>query len=191
MAWSSAIAALAIIFSFQNCQKAPHADEISSSGNTAAGSSSSKIDLASESIHQIDFIIVEKETVTRAGRTFDLMVNKTLEINLRTGAFDVVSDFGGVAVKKCLTEDLKNELTAILKTAKICKIAATVTADHVCTQSLKLPYAEILTDVGQYGLIDGGVCGEVSNELCGEHKTLLKGFIASLKTQYKNLNCAL
>ena len=188
-AWISSLFVLAIIFSFQNCQKAPHVDEISSMHLSSSHASSSKINLSSEQVQQIDVLIEEKETITRGGNTYDLMVNKMLEIDLKTGVFQVVSDLGGTPARYCLTESFKNELVSILKTSQICK--SETVKDRICAQVIKPAYAQILTDVGQYDLGQSAdSCGSESNDLCGDQAKMLKGFIATLKTQYKTLNCA-
>ncbi|MBC7459018.1 MAG: hypothetical protein H7235_12105, partial [Bdellovibrionaceae bacterium] len=90
LVWLGAIVGLVVLFSFQNCSKSKH-DDLTSDSTT----SSSKISLSSERVKQIDIVISELETLNRAGSSYDLMVNKTLEIDLDSGIFQVASDLGG------------------------------------------------------------------------------------------------
>ncbi|MBC7421647.1 MAG: hypothetical protein H7328_13040 [Bdellovibrio sp.] len=177
-----------MIFSFQNCQKVPLANDVAALPSVAQ-LNNSKIDLKDEKLNQVDFVITEKETVTRGSHTFDLMVNKTLQISLSSGVFQVVSDLGEGLVPYCLTESLRHELLSILKSSQIC-IAPDEPAGQVCAQVIKLPYAQILTDIDQYDLGSAtDSCGSGAQDLCGSQADMLKGYVAALKTQYKSLSC--
>lgn len=176
---------LVIMFSFQNCAQAPRADDIS--GQTSAFAA--KVDLQGEKLNQIDFLIQENESVSRAGRTYSLAVNKNLQVNLITGVMSVVSDLGGPATEFCLTEGLRNELISVLKASQICK-KPEAPAGKLCTMVMKLPYAQIRTDVDQFdlGAANDG-CGSGGVDLCGAQADMLKGYAAALKARYKSLSC--
>ncbi len=181
------VASIAIVFTFQNCQKAPFADEIASQYRS---NPAQKIDLKNEKISQLDVFIDESETITRSGRSFQLMVTKTLQIDLNSGVLQAVSDSGGAPVQYCLNENLKNELLGILKTSQICKTPSTPPAGTMCSMAIIPAYAQLLTDVSQYNLgyaNDG--CKTNMDDLCGDKSAMLKGFIAALKTNYKTLIC--
>ncbi len=177
--------AFLIVFSFQNCSQAPRADEVTYSAELT----SMKVDLQSERMKQVDFLIQENESVTRAGRTYSIAVNKTLQVDLITGIFKIASDLGLDPNDYCLTDSLKQELLTILKGSQICK-NPDIASDKVCTMVLKPSYAQILTDVDHYdlGSANNG-CGAGSVDLCGSQPDMLKGFIAALKNQYKSLSC--
>ena len=175
-----------VVFCFQNCQKNPTANGMTSISSSQA---QGKVNLQDENVSQIDFLIQENETVTRVSRTYQLVVNKTLKINLTSGVFQVVSDLGGAAAEYCLTNSLKDELVSLLKSSQICKSEA-VSSGQVCAQVVKRPYAQVLTDINQYDL--GGAsdsCGSNSQDLCGSQASMLQGYLAALKSQYKNLIC--
>jgi hypothetical protein len=175
-----------VIFSFQNCQKAPYADEVSS----LKPSVTAKVDLQNEKISQLNVYTQESEMVARQGRTYELYVSKTLQIDLATGQIQVVSDVSNVPIDYCLTDSLKNELLGILKTSKVCKTAAETAPGVVCTMALIPPYAQLTTDAAQFNLgaaSDG--CRRNMDDLCGDQSAMLKGFIAALKTKYKSLTC--
>jgi hypothetical protein len=89
-------------FAFQNCQKAPHADDISNDSNVSSINSTNKVDLAGQKISEISFLIQEDETIARASGSYELVVNKTLKINLNTGALTVVSDTNPTPTNLCL-----------------------------------------------------------------------------------------
>lgn len=186
-------AALILLISFQNCQKPPYADEINSQVLNAIGSSGSdynKVDLNQEAVDSINFLIQDSQIVSRAGKTYQINYNKTLQINLKTGNILESSDLSGETAHYCLTEALKNELIAILKSSQVCKKQQNSPAGSVCTQVMKLPYAQVMTSREQFDLgsaSDG--CGNNSIDLCESQPDLLKGYIEAIKKQYQQLVC--
>ncbi len=183
------LATFAVAFvAFQNCQKAPNANDVAS---FAVGSqnASEKIDLRSERISEITFNINEIESVVRSSNTYQIAVNKSIKVQLDTGFMSVSSDLDSRINRFCLSETLTSELVAILKDSQVCKAAKTQDG-RMCTQAMKTPYAVILTDSGSYSLgsaTDG--CGSNSIDLCGNQVSILQGFIALIKTKYSSFVC--
>lgn len=190
----SAIAGLLVLLSFQNCQKAPYQDELNNNLSTNATGSSNqnsaeKIDLSQQRLTQIEFLSNEAVTVTQNQKTFSVLANKSVQVDLATGHIKVSSDASSDVANYCLTDDLKNELLNILKTAAVCKGGAVSTAE-VCTQVLKEPYSRLATQSDQFDLgsaSDG--CGRNAVDLCDDGATLLKGFAANLKSKLATLIC--
>jgi hypothetical protein len=190
MKFVGALIATALVgfLAFQNCQKAPNPNDISAPAGEAHPISG-KFDLQTEKISEISFIFQEPETVTKKSNSYQIEVNKNLKINLLNGEMDLTSDLDSSSKKLCLTETLLNELNSILKTSQICK-AAPITDGRMCTQVMKLPYAVLVTEKENFSLgsaTDG--CGSNAVDLCAEQKSLLQGFVASLKTRYLGFVC--
>lgn len=186
---SSIIAVFILLFSFQNCQNPPHPDEVSGQALNAVGISNS-IELNQEALQSISFIINDFKIITKAGNTYQLNYNKTLQIDLKTGTILETSDIDNETVKYCLNESLKNELVSILKSSQVCKSQPNLPEGTVCSQVMKLPYAQLFTDKVQYDLgsaTDG--CGSSSIDLCGDQSNLLKAYIENLKKQYQQMIC--
>ncbi len=183
------LATVAVGFvAFQNCQKAPHPDDISTAAVGVQGSSS-KVDLQTQKISDTDFLFQENTKVVKNSVTYDVLVNKNLKVVLPSGQMFLTSDLTSTTEKFCLTETLRNELISILKSSQICK-SQSANAGQLCTQALKLPYAIITTEKESFSLgsaTDG--CGSNSQDLCGEQAGILKGFIASVKTNYRSFVC--
>ena len=186
MKWARLFVAVIILFSFQNCQKSPYADEIST--KVAANANANNVDLSKESLDQVSFIFSEKEVVTKNNQNFEIFINKSLEIDLASGVVHVLSDLGDAATA-CLTENLKQELVSILKSSQICQ-SAPGAPDQMCTQVITPAYAQIKTSKDQFDLgFSSNGCGHNVLDLCGEQAALLHGYIQALKNQYKNLSC--
>lgn len=184
---ASIIAGVIILFSFQNCQKSPYADEISSL-SLAANSSNGQVDLSKEALLEVNVVISEKEIVTKNNQNFEILVGKNLSIDLSTGVIQITSDLGSSSTA-CLTESLKQELVSILKSAQICK-SGEGSPNQMCTQAIVPAYAQIKTSQDQYDLgFSPNGCGNNVLDLCGEQASLFQGYIQALKNQYKNLNC--
>ncbi len=175
---------------FQNCQKAPHPDDLSTAA-LGAQTTANKVDLQSQKIADISFNFQETETVPHNSSSYQLLVNKTLKVTLPSGTMVLSSDRDATTQNYCLTETLANELISILKSSQVCKNQVSTAPDQVCTQALKIPYAVLTTEKETYSL--GGAsdgCGQNSVDLCGDQVPVLKGFIASVTKNYKSFSCS-
>lgn len=180
---------LAGFVAFQNCQQAPHPNDLDNAAAVDTNAVSKSLDLANEKISDISFSFLENTTVVKPSGSYSVGVNKNLKISLPSGKMVLTSDLDDSSSEYCLTETLTNELVKILKSAKICRTGAAAEG-KVCTQVYKLPYATLVTEKATYELgsaTDG--CGSNSVDLCGESASLLQGFYASLKTNYKSFSC--
>lgn len=187
------VSAVVVTAAFQNCKQMKPGDGVIAT-QVPDGASDTVIDLSDKKILQVNFLIQEKQTINRSSGTYDSIVNKTLEINLDNSRINIVSDneveTADAPLALCLTNSLKNELESILQSSKVCKQSTNKTENQICTQVMKLPYAQIMTDQSQIDLgaaSDG--CGSNSSDLCGEQATVLKGYISNLKNIYKTLTC--
>lgn len=180
--------ALILLLSFQNCQKPPHPDEINQSALNLQGGSQ-KIDLNHEVVESVNLIYQDSKVVSKANNSYTVVYNKTLQVDLNTGIILESSDIETVTANYCLTEALKNELVSILKSSQVCKSGAQVSG-QVCGQSMKLPYAQLITSRDQFDLGSASdTCGSNAIDLCDAQPDLLKGYIQNLKSQYKQLSC--
>lgn len=183
------VAVFIILFSFQNCQKPPHPDEISGQALSSVRSTD-KIDLSQLALNSVNFIVQDTQVVTKAGNSYQVNYNKTLQIDLKTGVITESSDLSAETFSYCLNTGLKNELISILKSSQVCKNQPKLPTGTVCTQVIKLPYAQLFTSGEQFDLgssSDG--CGSNSIDLCENQSDSLKGYIEALKKQYKQLAC--
>jgi len=186
---SSIVAVFILLFSFQNCQNPPHPDEINNLSLNSAENSNS-IDLKQQALTSINFIVSDSKVVTKAGNSYQINYNKIFEIDLTTGLIFETSDLNAETEKYCLSESLKNELVSILKSSQVCKEQPSLPAGTICTQALKLPYAQLFTQSGQHDLgsaTDG--CGNNSVDLCNDQPSLLKAYIENFKNHYLQLTC--
>lgn len=176
-----------LLISFQNCQKPPYPDELNSSIISAF---SNRADLGLESIRAVVFLIPATQTVVKAGNNYQLNYNKVLTIDVNTGVMTESSDVVATTAEFCLTTVLKNELISILKSSQVCTKQPALPAGTICSQVLKLAYAQVLTSNAQYELgsaSDG--CGSNSVDLCDDQPNILKGYIEAVKNQYQQLSC--
>ncbi len=174
-------------FAFQNCQKSPHANDIAGPTDSSAKNSVSK--LSETKLSKIDFIFPETEQIEKAGQSYSLEVNKTLEIDLSNGRMVLKSDASQITETYCLTETLHQELLQILKSSEICK-SAPAKEGQICTQVMKLPYAILHTEKETIELgsaTDG--CGSNSMDLCGEQAQHIQGFWAQVKPNIRSYKC--
>lgn len=180
------ITLIAGFVAFQNCQQAPHPDDLSKS---AASVNSSKVDLQGQKVSEVSFNILENEIVARNSGSYEVAVNKTIKISLPSGQIVVSSDLDSQQNHYCLTETLTNEITQIIKMSQVCK-NPDPPAGQLCAMVVRLPYAEITTEKETFSL--GGAsdgCGSNGFDLCEEQAAILKGFMATLKTNYKSYAC--
>lgn len=188
---SSIAATFILLISFQNCQKPPHPDEINGQPIRAVASSS-KIDLNQEAVLSVNFVVQDTKVITKAGNSYQINYNKILQIDLKTGIISESSDLSSEILTYCLTEALRNELVSILKSSQVCKLQQNLPAGTVCSQVMKMAYAQVFTTREHYDLgaaSDG--CGSNSMDLCDNQSSLLKGYIEAVKKQYQQLACPL
>ena len=186
---ASLVAVLVLLVSFQNCQQPPHPDEINGK-NVLASGVISKVDLNEERVKNVNFIFEDQTIVNRAGQDYTVKYNKTLQVDLTSGVIVQTSDLDAGSNQYCLTEDLRVELVSILKSSQVCKSGVKQQSGQVCAQSIKLAYAELLTDREEFQLgYATDACGSNSIDLCEGQSNLLKGYIQALKNQYSQLSC--
>lgn len=186
---ASVLASVFVLFiSFQNCQKPPYPDELNSSNINAY---SNRKDLGIDAVQTIILLVPATQSVIKAGNTYQINYNKLLSINVNTGILTESSDVSATTAQYCLNIALKNELISILKSSQVCTKQPVLPAGTMCSQVLKLPYAQLITANSQYNLgsaSDG--CGSNSVDLCDEQSVILKGFIEAIKNQYQEMSCS-
>ena len=186
---ASLVMVFVLLFSFQNCQKTPFPDEIN--GQNFNSTNQEKVDLSSESMESINFLIEATDTINHpSGHTYQVKYFKNLQIDLVTGIILESSDLNSNTANYCLTDELREELVHILSASQVCTTQPDIPANTVCTQVMKTPYAQLVTLKQQFdlGSASNG-CGSNSVDLCGEQANLLKGYMISLKQQYQQLSC--
>jgi len=182
-------AALVLLFSFQNCQKPPHPDEISSS-RSASTDSSSKIDLNLEPIKSLQFSISDKKVLTKNGNTFEVIYNKSLHIDLDSGAIEESNDLDSGLNNYCLPSSMKDELVSILRSSQVCRVDRIPAAGQVCSQAIVSAYASLVTSREQFDLgYAASSCSGLSVDLCDEQPQILKAYIQAVKSQYQSYHC--
>lgn len=180
-----------LLISFQNCQQPPHPDEINGNGVTASNVvSANKVDLGSESVNGVEFMVEDTKVLTKAGYSYQVKYNKVLAVDLDTGVMTESSDVDSSVNTYCLPANLKNELISILKSSQVCRGDSVLEDGKVCAQSIKLPYASVVTSKGSYDLGSASdACGSNLIDLCDGQSDTLKGFIAAVKSQYSGMSC--
>lgn len=187
---SLVVATATILFSFQNCQKPPHPDEINTQALNTVSAATSMVDLGQESVVSLDIFIPDSKIVTKAGNSYQINYNLILKIDLVTGQMVETSDLDSQASTYCLSEQLRNELISILKSSQVCQTQPQLSDDVVCSQAIQSPYAQVFTSKSQYDLgtaSDG--CGHNLIDLCGDQSSMLKAYIENIKKNYKQLIC--
>lgn len=179
-----------LLFSFQNCQKSPQSEDVLTQF-LSAKPEGSEADLSQASIEALDVITKDsKVMVSQSGHNIQLIYDVVLKINLKTGLMTELNEQSSGAVQYCLTQSLRDELVTLLKSSYVCKTQPEIDPSVLCTQVLQPEYARVYTTQNQYNLgsaTDG--CGHNKIDLCGEQADLLKGFIANLKVNYKQMTC--
>ena len=181
-----------LLLSFQNCQKPPHPDEINGnvSQSSTALNSVGTVDLSQESVDTVQFLVSDSRVVSKAGNNYQVNYNKILEVDLQSGVLTETSDLDSASASYCLPESVKEELLSIIKSSQVCQVRQEAAAGEVCTQSITQAYASVVTSNSQFDLgYSSSPCSGVRTDLCGEQSDVLKGFIASLKSQYHNYTC--
>lgn len=189
-AWTLAVSGFILLISFQNCQKPPHPDEIAGQNLYSSGTVN-KVDLNQESVQTANFMVPDLKSVTHSsGNVYQVKYNKILNIDLASGAITETSDYDSSSRSFCLSDDMKDELVSLLKSSQVCQMGRQSAAGQVCDQSVRVAYAEIVTDREQYNLgwaSDG--CGNNSVDLCADQATHLKAYIQALNSQYESMSC--
>ena len=179
--------AFILLVSFQNCQKPPYPDEINGSN---VNLSLDKLDLSKEDMLSINFVVASTKSVNQTGNTYQINYNKTLLIDLKSGLIKEGSDLSNVISRYCLPEDMKIELLNILVSSQVCTSQSALPQGVVCTQVMKMPYAQLTTARIQFDLgaaTDG--CGSNSIDLCEVQAGILKAYIEAVKSQYQQMTC--
>ncbi len=194
--WVTFIAGFIILFSFQNCQKPPHLDEINSlSSNGQLINHGSKVVLADHQIKDLQLFSKVQEKIIKNGNTFSMLSNRKYVFTFASSSLDneviVSSDSSELTETRCLTEGLKNELQSLLAASSVCeKPDAAHDTEKICAAVITPAYANLETESEVYSLGSAtDSCGSNSVDLCGSESESLKGYIKNLDNQIQNLKC--
>ncbi|MFZ4405565.1 MAG: hypothetical protein ACOYOK_15835 [Pseudobdellovibrionaceae bacterium] len=183
-----------LVLAFQNCTETKsNSEEATSSGSTDLGNSN-LVNAKSEELAQVQKVEIElpAQPVSRA----DVVANNQkldrsallVTIDIESKEIEISDSESGQLIdnqKRCLSADEKEELLSILQTADLCKAKdqQTVTNDgQLCTALYKAPYASLIKANGDDLRLGEAFNGcEVKQDLCGDHSSMLKGFIQHLR----------
>lgn len=184
------LAGLAVIgvFAFQNCNKVPGAAD--AAGSSGQDSNVSRSSVPISDVTKISFYIPDIQTVNKSGNKFSVKFNKTLSLDMKTWEIVESNDYNNNTATYCMPSDMQTELTGIMSSSEICKSQPELSPDQVCTQVMKLPYAEMNMGDESLGLgsaTDG--CGSNSVDLCDEQAEILKAYIEKLNSSYTSFQC--
>lgn len=183
------LALFVLLFSYQNCQKNQFDGGILTQISNF-DENKKLVDLANENISVVRFYLEDTKVIIRSGNSYQINYTKILKINLSNGKISESSDIDDITASYCLTEPLINELNSILKLSQVCQTQPNLPEGMMCTQVVKLPYAQIIIGDKQYDLgsaSDG--CGNNAVDLCGDQAALLKAYIENFKEQYTQMSC--
>ena len=178
-----------LLFSYQNCQKAQIEDEININ-SFKLESNQPVVDLSEIELQSISLFLPDSKPVSRAGNTYQINYNRILKIDLQSGQLVESSDLDNITKNYCLSRVLLDELNFILQSSQVCKTQPNLPADMVCTQSIELPYAQLLAGDKRFDLgsaSDG--CGTNAIDLCEDQSLVLKKYIETIKPLYTQLIC--
>ncbi len=194
--WITFFLGFGILFSFQNCQKAPYVDEINYiSRNGQLVQSPNKVVLAEQRLLQFQLFSKTQQTVFKNGNAFSLIVNRIYEFNFDSAGvrkqFVVSSEDETQPSNLCLSEPLQSELQNIIAAAAVCRKSAPVSdPNRLCAAVIVSAYASIQTESERFNLgAASDACLTNLVDFCNDEGTLIKGFTKYLDTQLKELNC--
>ncbi len=194
--WITFFVGFCVLFSFQNCQKAPYADEINSiSMNGQLVQNPNKVVLAEQRLVRFQLFSKVQQTVFKNGNAFSLVVNRIYEFNFDSVGvrkqFAVSSENEPQVSNLCLNEQLQNELQNIIAAAAVCKKSEQASdPTRLCAAVIVPAYASIQTEAERFNLgAASDACLTNSVDFCDDEGTLIKGFTKHLDTQLNVLNC--
>ena len=194
--WITFFLGFGVLFSFQNCQKAPYADEINAiSRNGQLVQNPNKVVLAEQRLVQFQLFSKAQQTVFKNGNAFSLVVNRIYEFNFDSAGvgkqFAVSSENETRSSNLCLSEQLQSELQNIIAAAAICKKSEPISdPNRLCAAVIVPAYASIQTESERFNLgAATDACLTNSVDFCNDEGTLIKGFTKHLDTQLSVLNC--
>jgi len=162
----TAISLLAVVFSFQNCGKAP--------------------------ISQLDptlqYTKMEASQFSTLS-TGDERTNVSIKVDLNSGTIQKSSFYGNAGVEhKCLSQVDRSRLDAILIDAEVCK-PVQAKAGAICTMEYVYPYAQLSeADLSvSLGAKADNCAGKI--DLCGNKSEELQAFVAELNARVDSMNC--
>ncbi len=194
--WITFILGFGVLFSFQNCQNPPHADEFSVlSQNGKLVQSSGKTVLAEQKLVELQLISKIQEQISKNGNVFSLISERKYQFSFDVSGvrkpFTVSSDAEPQAGNFCLTDQLQSELQGILAAASICQKREQAADSTVLCAAVIVPaYAHLQTETESFNLgAATDACLSNSVDFCDDEGTLLKGFTKHLDTQLNTLTC--
>lgn len=183
------VGVFAMLFSFQNCQKSPQAEDALTQF-LSSKPTDSEADLSQASVEALDVIIKDSKVVTQSGHNYQLIYDIVLKINLKTGLITELNEQSSGMFQYCLTSSLRDELVTLLKSSYVCRTQPEIPPSTLCAQVIQHEYARVYTSQDQYNLGSASdACGHNKIDLCGEQSDMLKGFIENLKANYKQMTC--
>ncbi|MFS4458493.1 hypothetical protein [Bdellovibrio sp. HCB2-146] len=164
------VGVLCLILGFQNCSQSSLSSEPEAG---ASGTPSTKVgDLESVSLVEL--------TSNEASQWI---------LDVESGELRYTSAQGQVSARRCLSDDDKAELKALLEGASICK--SEVPADAICTMQYSPGYAILVSDSAERTALgeklDG--CGRGAIEICGVKGTAFKAFLSHLSKDINSMSC--
>lgn len=164
------VGALCLILGFQNCSQSALTSEPDAG---ASGAPSTKVG-------ELESVSLVELTSSEASQWI---------LDVESGEIRYTSSQGQVSARRCLSDDDKAELKALLEGASICK--SEVPKDAICTMEYSPGYAILVSDSAERTALgeklDG--CGRGAKEICGVKGTAFKAFLAHLAQDIDSMQC--
>lgn len=181
-----------LMFGYQNCQKSNY-DTLDSSSILASESPSPQevqvISLSHEVVENLQFKSGEVVQIPHNGSSYSLVKNLIYDFDVASGEFYVIDQSAQTNDRYCLTDSLKNQLSSLLYSSRVCKYGLKVVEGQVCSQAIQDGYANLITHRDQFRLGSASdSCGSNLVELC-DGSLDLKTWFNNVKSHLSTLSC--
>ncbi len=191
-----------LVLSFQNCgQNLSSIKENSSLVASSDTGSNQKAPTTEKSIYdKLNVLEIPEnpsldeslsQTISGAmAKPENLFASKRLYVDPKSGQIKVVdqNEVEIQGVEFCMSEEDVSELQAILASAQMCS-ATEPSADQVCSQEFKYPYAKLHMDSDVVAVGESYSSCQRGPDLCGEYSALLKNFLSYIVVNLKSMQC--
>ncbi len=188
---------IALLFSYQNCQKAPYADEINPANsvnqNVQNPSSEQKIiaDIDEAKIQNLVFTERMPVQMNHSGKTFTLLDLVQFSIDWQSGVVQQLTSQNQLLGKYCLNKESLDVLKGLLSAGQVCEYRNAAVANQVCAQMVVPGYMKLFTTGGEVEVgSQSDSCGTSRTDFCDDRGASLKNWFVELKKNLASLGCS-
>lgn len=185
-----------LLFCYQNCQKAPYADEINPANsvnqNVQNPVPGQKViaEIDESKLQNLVFTDRMPVQMNHSGKTYTLLDLVQFSIDWQSGVVEQLTSQNQLLGKYCLSKESLDILKGLLNAGQVCEYHNAAAANQVCAQMAVPGYMKLFTTGGEVEVgSQSDSCGTKRTDFCDDRGASLKDWFNELKANLNSLSC--